>query len=316
MKLYFVTDIHGSDICFKKFVNASKYYGADVLVLGGDITGKMMVPLVRSSDGTYSSQFNGSDVKISTAQSKDEFIKNVKFNGFYPVEMSEEEYLKALNDKRYRDSVFENVMLDSVKSWVKLAEDRLQASKIQVYISSGNDDLLSMDDVLREAETEHVHFVEKQIAFIEDKYELLSWGDANKTPWNTPREFTEEELHEGLKNISGRLQSPSTSIFNVHVPPIGIGLDVCADLDETLKPIIHGGEIQMKSAGSTSVKTVMEEVQPMLGLHGHIHESPAIAKLGRTVCINPGSEYSQGVLRGALVTIEKEKLKHYTLTKG
>lgn len=316
MKLYFVTDVHGSDVCFKKFINAARYYGADTLILGGDITGKLLVPLVRDNGGRYRSHLGGQDVRISGESEKADFIRNVKFNGFYPLEMDEAEYLKASGDKEYKDSLFEKIMLESVSGWVRLAEERLRETKVQVYITSGNDDLWSMDRVLKDSETDHVHFVEGERSVLGEGCEMISLGDANKTPWNTPREFTEEELYTKLSALAAKLESPSTSIFNVHVPPIGSGLDVCADLDENLKPIVKGGEIMMKAAGSTAVKQVIEEVQPMAGLHGHIHESPGIAKIGRTVCINPGSEYSQGVLRGALVTVERGKLRQYVLTKG
>ncbi len=316
MKLYFVTDIHGSDICFKKFINAAKYYGVNVLIMGGDITGKLLVPLVRKSDGGYRTHFNGQDLLISSDEEKQAFIKNIKFNGFYPLEMDDTEYQKALNDKAYKDSLFEKVMLESVLGWMSLAEERLKDTKVQVFITSGNDDLWALDKVLKESETEHVHFVEGEVASIGEGYEMISLGDANKTPWSTPREFTEEVLYQKLSSLAKRLQSPSTAIFNVHVPPIGSGLDVCAELDANLKPVVRGGEIMMKAAGSTAVKKVIEETQPLVGLHGHIHESAGIAKVGRTVCMNPGSEYSQGILKGALVTIEKGKLKQYVLTKG
>src|SRR6266568_2674048 len=49
--IFFATDIHGSERCFIKFINAAKFYQADVLILGGDITGKAMVPIVRQANG-------------------------------------------------------------------------------------------------------------------------------------------------------------------------------------------------------------------------------------------------------------------------
>ena len=46
MKIFFATDIHGSEICWSKFLNAAAFYKADLVVLGGDVTGKIMVPIV------------------------------------------------------------------------------------------------------------------------------------------------------------------------------------------------------------------------------------------------------------------------------
>lgn len=315
MNLFFVTDIHGSDVCFRKFLNAAKFYDADVLVLGGDITGKLLVPLVKQEDGSYVSEFRGSQVTVHGESERSEFEKKVNFNGFYPLVMERRDYDLASADRSYRDRLFEDVMLESIKRWLKLAEERLSGTKVKVYITAGNDDLLSMDEVLRSHTGGNIEYVEGQVASF-DGFEMLNLGDANETPWHTAREFSEQELESRLSSLASRLNDPSKSIFNVHVPPIGVGLDVCPELDAELKPITRGGEIVMKAAGSTAVKNVIERYQPLLGLHGHIHESPGIAKIGRTVCINPGSEYGQGVLRGALIRLERGKLKHYALTRG
>jgi Icc-related predicted phosphoesterase len=315
LNLFFVTDIHGSDVCFRKFLNAAKFYGADVLVLGGDITGKLLVPLVKQDDGSYSSEFHGAQVKISSEIERIEFEKKIKFSGYYPVLMEKAEYERALSDRSYRDSVFENTMLESIRGWLKLAGERLKGTKVKLYITAGNDDLLSMDEILRGHISVNVEYVEGEIVSF-NGFEMLSMGDVNPTPWHTPREYPEDELEKRLMALASKLTDPSKSIFNVHVPPIGVGLDICPELDANLTPVTRGGEIVMKAAGSLAVKNSIEKFQPLLGLHGHIHESPGIAKVGRTICINPGSEYGQGVLRGALVSLDRGKLKHYSLTRG
>ncbi|MBX8632627.1 MAG: metallophosphoesterase [Thermoplasmata archaeon] len=286
-----------------------------MLVLGGDITGKLLVPIVKQDDGSYSSEFHGTQVRISSETERSEFEKKVKFSGYYPVLMEKAEYERALTDGSYRESVFEETMLDSIKGWLKLADERLKGTKVKLYITAGNDDLLSMDEILRNHNSENVEYAEGEIASF-DGFEMLSMGDVNPTPWHTPREYPEEELERRLEALASKLTDPSKSIFNVHVPPIGVGLDVCPELDANLTPVTRGGEIVMKAAGSVAVKRAIEKFEPLLGLHGHIHESPGIARIGRTVCINPGSEYGQGVLRGALVSFDKGKLKHYSLTRG
>ncbi len=315
LNLFFVTDIHGSDVCFRKFLNAAKFYDAEVLVLGGDITGKLLVPLVKQDDGSYASELRGTQITIHGESERIEFEKKVNFNGFYPVVMEKDEYARAAGDASYRERLFEEVMLESIGRWLKLAEERLVGTDVKVYITAGNDDLLSMDDVLKSHSGGNIEYVEGRIASFEG-IELLSMGDANETPWHTAREFSEQELERRLSVLASRLSDPSRSIFNVHVPPIGVGLDICPELDAELRPVTKAGEIVMKAAGSVAVKNVIEKSRPLLGLHGHIHESPGIARVGRTVCINPGSEYGQGVLRGALIRIEKGKLKHYALTRG
>ncbi len=315
MNLFFVTDIHGSDLCFRKFINAAKFYEAEVLVLGGDITGKLLVPLVKQDDGSYVSELRGEPATIRGENERVEFEKKVNFNGFYPLVMEREEYDRASVDAAYRERRFEDVMLESIKRWLRLGEERLAGTGVKVYITAGNDDLLSMDEVLQSHSGGSIEYAEGRIASF-GGHEMLSMGDVNETPWHTAREFGEQELERRLSDIASRLSDPSKSIFNVHVPPVGVGLDVCPELDAELKPVTRAGEIVMKAAGSIAVKNVIEKFQPLLGLHGHIHESPGIARVGKTVCINPGSEYGQGVLRGALIRLEKGKLKNYALTRG
>jgi uncharacterized protein len=65
------------------------------------------------------------------------------------------------------------------------------------------------------------------------------------------------------------------------------------------------------------VREVIEEARPLLSLHGHIHESRGAVRLGKTLSINPGSSYEQGMLQGAVVDLDgRGKIKHYRLTTG
>ena len=106
-------------------------------------------------------------------------------------------------------------------------------------------------------------------------------------------------------------------MFNLHVPPIRTPLDMAPVVDENLHPVIQGGSVLMGPAGSQAVRNVIENYQPLLALHGHIHESRGLAKLGKTVCVNPGSAYGEGVLHGALFELDRRKgLKRYQLTSG
>ncbi|MGZ4481647.1 MAG: metallophosphoesterase family protein, partial [Gaiellales bacterium] len=59
LTLFYASDIHGSDVLWRKFVNAGRFYGADVLVMGGDIAGKAVVPVVRRNGGFVARQITG-----------------------------------------------------------------------------------------------------------------------------------------------------------------------------------------------------------------------------------------------------------------
>jgi Icc-related predicted phosphoesterase len=146
--------------------------------------------------------------------------------------------------------------------------------------------------------------------------EMLNTGYSNETPWKTPREYPEEFVREHVEGMTTRLRSPGSAIFNIHVPPFDSGLDTAPMLDENFVVQTSMGAQLSAPVGSTAVRAAIERHQPVLSLHGHIHESGGTARLGRTVAINPGSEYSEGVLRGALATFSDGELVRHQSTSG
>ena len=83
-RLFFTTDIHGSEVCFRKFVNAGKFYRADVIICGGDITGKLMVPVIRQTDGSYKARLMGSDEVARGEEDLQSLEKRIRNAGYYP----------------------------------------------------------------------------------------------------------------------------------------------------------------------------------------------------------------------------------------
>lgn len=320
LKLFFATDIHGSEICFLKFVNAGKFYGADVLVLGGDLTGKMIVPLVETGDGTFACEFLGKNMTLTSEQEVSEMEKNIRFTGFYPYRTNPREMEEISSDKKELDSLFTKLMTESVERWVSLAEERLKDTGIKMYVTGGNDDRFEIDDLLRRSASGHVIDPESDVVDIDGIHEMLSSGWSNPTPWKSPRECSEEELERRLEKLASEVKDMGSSIFNLHIPPKDSGLDTCPMLDTSIsppKPIVEFGEVKVFGAGSAAVRTLIERHQPLLGLHGHIHESKGVAKIGRTLCINPGSDYTEGILKGVLITFDKDgSIKNHQLISG
>jgi len=313
-KLFFTTDIHGSDRCFRKFINAAKFYGAQVLVLGGDITGKAVVPILKSPGNTYTADFSMTPRQVDK-DGLDALVKEIQFNGFYPFITTPDELAVIRADPDGIPALFRRLIAESLKGWVALAEERLSPQNVRIYISPGNDDDLVVDEVL--ASSSFVINPEEKIVEIVPGVAMLTLGLSNPTPWKSPREVSEEELGRHLYALAQRMPSDGLSIYNTHLPPKDTPIDQAARLDETLKPIVQGGQIAMTGVGSSSVREAILKYQPSLGLHGHVHEAAGAIRLGKTVCINPGSEYSDGILRGALITFdEKKKTFNYQLTMG
>jgi Icc-related predicted phosphoesterase len=314
IRLFFVTDVHGSEKCFRKFVNAAKFYEAQVLVLGGDITGKMVIPIVKQSNGTYNCRFLGNELVIKSKEDLGTTVKNIRDAGFYPYMSNAEEVAELQTDKAKLDALFERLMVESIDSWVKLAHERLSGTGVKCYISPGNDDILAIDSHL--TDTGVVFNPERKVVQFNDSHEMITLGYTNHTPWNSPREVDEDQLELMLEEMCGKVHEMKNCVFNVHCPPIQTILDQAPALDSTLKPIMKGGQLQMMAAGSSAIRKVIEKYQPLAGIHGHIHEAKGLMKIGRTSCFNPGSEYTEGILRGLVIDLEDDKIKNYAFTAG
>lgn len=147
-------------------------------------------------------------------------------------------------------------------------------------------------------------------------YQVISLGYSTPTPWNSPREITEEDMRSKLKDLIGKLDSERLTIFNLHNPPYDTTVDRAFKLTGDMRIQTAGGEPVRAPVGSHAVREAIEEVQPFLALHGHIHESRGTTKIGRTFVCNPGSLYTEGTLQGVLLTLDKERVKSQKFVSG
>lgn len=313
MRIFFATDIHGSDVCFRKFINAAKFYKADVLILGGDITGKLIMPIQRDARGNYTFRRHGEEYSVSEAEFP-QTQKQLRDAGYYTAVLSREEIDLLATDQQRVEALFEQLACESITRWLDLAEERLQGSGVECYISPGNDDPVAIDAILGRGGL--VVNPEERVVLLRGQWEMISCGITNITPWHSPREESEKQLEARLDQLARQVKNQAKAIYNIHVPPYNTGIDRAPKLDSNLKPIIIPGGVQQIPVGSTATANVIKHYQPMLALHGHVHESKGNTRLGRTLCINPGSEYGEGVLRGALVEIGKKGVEDFLLTSG
>ena len=313
-RVFFITDVHGSTRCFKKFLNAAKFYKAGILVLGGDLTGKVLIPIVDQGDGTYRCRFEGNELSLKNSKEVDGVVARAVDAGLYTRIMTRKEFDEVSADPKNVTAAFNKAMVDRVAEWVRLAEERLGNTDVKCYISPGNDDLFDVDPVL--SSSSYVINPEGRAVSIDGEHEMITLGYTNHTPWHSPREVDEEELGRNIESLAAGISNMKTAIFNIHVPPINSPIDRAPMVDENLKVVVRAGQVQMTSAGSTACRDAIEKYQPMLGIHGHIHESHGFVMIGRTLCANPGSDYGEGVLRGFLAEIEGDKIKSHMLTTG
>lgn len=312
-RLYFVTDLHGSSKCYRKFLNAGPVYGADVMVLGGDLAGKAIQSIVRGSNGTWHCTFIGTNYEVADGPDLEALEKLIADHGYYPYRAEPGE-LEALQAKGEMDALFLQLMKERLTGWLALADERLRPLKKPLYFMLGNDDPIELRALLDTAPW-GTHD-EGKVLWIDDDHELMSWGYSNITPWHSHREQTEEQLAAALEEMAVHLTHPERSVVNVHVPPYDTQLDDAPVLDANFQVQQSVGQVKFAPAGSTAVREFLVARQPLLGLHGHIHEAAGIRRLGRTIAINPGSDYSTGALNGALVTLERGKVAAHQLVRG
>ncbi|MEM3897335.1 MAG: metallophosphoesterase [Nitrososphaerota archaeon] len=313
-RIFFASDIHGSEICFRKFINAADFYKAQILILGGDITGKFLAPIFEKG-GAYEASFMNEKHLFNSADELEKFMQKLRDQGFYPYITTAEEWDELCRDEGRMLSVFNEVMRESVERWIRLAESRLKGKSVKCYMMPGNDDSYAIDDVLSSSDV--ILNVNEKVIEVDEGVQMISLGYANMTPWRCPRDLQEEELEKKIDELVSMAEKGSDLIFNIHVPPYDSGIDSAPELDEHMRPKLGpGGQVMLAPVGSKAVRKAIEVYQPILSLHGHVHEARGFAKIGRSLCLNPGSEYLEGILRGVLVQVDNRKVRDFIFTSG
>ena len=313
-RILYGSDFHGSETVFRKFIASGLQYQADVLIVGGDVTGKAMIPVIQEEKGHYKTSWFGKQAIATTPEELEKVKKDISSVGFYPIVLEKDEAEELESQPEKMAARFEVEMCKRVGEWMVLAEEKLAYQNKLLYFMAGNDDLASIDAMMTGYKS--IRNPDMSHSEIEGGYEVVGLSNANMTPWHCARDVEESVLEQKLNSLAGMIQHPERTIAVLHVPPYGSGLDTCPDLDKNLKIITQGGQVVMKSAGSTAVKAFIEKVQPMLSLHGHIHESPGHIHIGRTLSINAGSEYAEAILKAAIINLEDGKVKGHLLISG
>lgn len=328
VRLFFCTDIHGSEAVWRKFLNSAKYLKADTLIMGGDITGKRIVPIVEQADGTWKGSIYGVADQEVTMKNEEEildFEKRARMAGCYTYRLTPEEDARLsaedsiTQDRKMvkggpLDKLFDQVEAEGLQKWIDIIDDPLNDGTkrvpdgTKIIICPGNDDKFAIDDIIKN--DPRVIFGEGARVDLDDQHEMISYGWTNPTPWKTYRETTEEVIEEKIDELAKLVNNMENAVFCLHAPPYESIIDEAPLLNPDLTYIgfssgapIHG------PVGSKAVRKAIEKYQPLLGLHGHIHESPGSLQIGRTYCVNPGSEYTEAILKGFLIELDKGKIK-------
>lgn len=314
LKLFFASDIHGSDRLFLKLLHVPSVYKVPLLIVGGDITGKAILPVFREG-GSYRANVQGTWREARSEAELQELMKEIRFLSYYPYVTGRDEWQELLRDAARLEALFTKLIQEGLERWCAWAEERLRPLGVRLIMNKGNDDPPIAEEVLRRSG--FVEFPNERVVELGEGHEMISLGYANLTPWRLPGDLSEEELAARLETLCASVKNMKSCLFNIHVPPHDTHLDLAPQLDEQLRPRLGpGGEPLMAHVGSRAVRQAIERWQPLVGLHGHIHESKGYSRIGRTHCFNPGSEYERGVLKGLYLSLSEDKLDGFLFTTG
>jgi uncharacterized protein len=311
-KIFFATDIHGSEKCWLKLVNSGAFYEVDTIILGGDMTGKGIQAILEENPGVWKTNFLGEEIEVYDEPGLNKVETKVRNAGFYPHRFTPEEFKQFAVSEQVQESVFKIEMTKVIQGWLEIAEKKLKDTGRRILVTAGNDDPLYINELFGQSSV--VTMVERQVIQLDENHEMINEGYSNPTPWHTHREMDEDSLYDVIKQQIEQLKDVQNAIFNLHVPPYNSKLDEAPLLDEQLRPV-DGGRTYVP-VGSTAVRKAIETYQPLLGLHGHVHEAKGSTNIGRTLCINPGSNYIEGALAGYLITLDKNSIRAFQPVQG
>lgn len=315
VRLYVVSDIHASEKAWRKMLNAARMgiYKADAVLYAGDLTGKAMVPVVKT-DGGFAAEIAGHKRIARSDDELERLEQDIANLGFYAFRTTEDEMESLRSEPGAVAERFRTEIQRRVRAWMHLAAERMEGSGVPIFLIPGNDDPYEIDQAL--AESEYCANVDGRVVDIPGGLQVIGSGKSNPTPWDTPREVADDDFREELTKLTDEARDPRRTIFLIHCPPYDSGLDRAPLLDANLRPKASAGDLLRGPVGSTGVRQAIREFGPLLGLHGHIHESGGEARIGTTLALNPGSEAAFGVLRGYLVDVGPDGVERAFRVEG
>jgi Icc-related predicted phosphoesterase len=280
-----------------------------VSVLAGDLSGKVIVPIVKEADGTYTCRHEGRVEKASNEKELENINSRLRARGIYPYLSSSEEIQRLKSNPEGVEELFKRVIADETDRLLNISEQSIPADRT-VIVTPGNDDITDLDRTI----DKHKRIINPlgKLVRLPLGYEMISMEYSNPTPWNTPRECSEEELWKKLEGLVPLVSGKWNKVIcNFHCPPHGTRLDLAPKLDKNLRPVYTLGNPEFANVGSRSVRKFLEKYQPLVSLHGHIHEASGIEQIGKTTAFNPGSEYTSGVFKSVVVQLDENGLANW-----
>ena len=218
LKIFYASDIHGSERVFRKFLNAGEFYRADAVVFGGDLTGKAVIPFVEHTPNRFTADVFGVTRVVSAGAELTDLEQFVRDRGSYPYRTNSEQLRAMQDDDDLVSDVFSRLMRETAEKWVTLADERLRKAGIPCVMMPGNDDEPEVKTIL--AQGDWIQDGEGRVVGLGD-YQIASFGWATTTPWHSPREVTEDAMAERLpSSLRGSTPTCRPSLTCTIRPPV------------------------------------------------------------------------------------------------
>lgn len=315
-KIYFSADAHGSTYVWRKWISVVSVYNPDILILAGDLTGKAFVPLIRQGDSSYSCSYFGGKFNLKTDAEVKEMMDRLESAGAYAFLATPDGIQELKSEEKKLNDLMDREIRNRLQKWMEMLVEKVDTKKVMTIAMPGNDDFFTIDRVIRDFGDRGVIYPVGKVVELPYEYKMISLDYVNPTPWNTDREMDEKALLKRIDELVSAVDDPHRAVFNFHCPPFQTQLDLAPKLDRNMRPVIVAGSVVMVHCGSKAVRKAIEKYQPLIGLHGHIHESFASDKIRDTPVVNPGSEYSEGILRGFIIELTEKGLGNYWKVEG
>jgi len=299
----------------RKWLHVPEAHGADVLMFCGDLTGKMIVPFIKQNDGTTRVDYFKAKEMLQSEAEVQGMKTKLQDIGVYYFDTTADEIKQFQEHPEKVDDFMAKAIEERMKQFCDLIIERIDTKKTKVFVMPGNDDIKIVDEIIKSYEDKNIIYPLDKVTDV-GGFETISFEFVNPTPWDTPREMNESDLKKAIDKLITRLSDPSKSIFCFHCPPINTKLDSAPKLNKDLAIETAGGIPQFEHVGSKSVRAAIEKYQPILGLHGHIHEAFGFDQIGKTLVLNPGSEYGEGILRGYIIEMSAGGVDKYWKVEG
>jgi uncharacterized protein len=315
MRIFYSVDVHGADTVWRKWISAISMYECDCLMLCGDLAGKALVPLIDFGKGYYKSGYYGREVKLKTEEEMLDWEQKLANGGIYSCRINKKELDDLQKHPEKVDEIMKREVVKRMNSWLDLLCEKIDTSKVLSIVMPGNDDPIELDEAIKGHADRNIIYPTDKVVDL-GGHELISLEYVTPTPWDTPRETSEDGIREMLETKVSWIKDVPNSIWNIHCPPKDTDIDLAPQLSKELKVQSGAEGVKMIHVGSQGVRDVIEKYQPLMGLHGHIHESSGFTFINKTLCVNPGSEYGEGLLRGFIIELTPTEIVKYWKVQG